>query len=63
MRVALPSLWSVRLAHVRASSRGVYLAEPGVAPAAWDSQSPPRDASVSRPLYYEGCLQWLDGTG
>jgi len=39
------------------------LAEQGVAPAAWDSQSPPRDASVSRPLYYEGCLQWLDGTG
>jgi len=39
------------------------LAEPGVAPAAWDSHSPPRDASGHRPPYYGGRLQWLDGTG
>ena len=37
--------------------------EPGVAPAACVSQTPPRDASGHRPLYYEGCLQWLDVDG
>jgi len=37
--------------------------EPGVAPAAGVSQTPLRDASGHRPLYYEGCLQWLDGSG
>ena len=36
------------------------LVEQGVAPAAWDSQSPPRDASGHRPSHYEGCLQWLE---
>ena len=51
------------LAQLRASSRGVWLMEPGVAPAAGVSQTPPRDASGHRPLYYEGCLQWLDGSG
>src|SRR6185369_3000230 len=30
------------------------LAEQGVAPAAWDSQSPPRDASGSRPALLRG---------
>ena len=51
------------LAQLRASSRGVWLMEPGVAPAARVSHTPPRDASGHRPLYYEGCLQWLDGSG
>ena len=51
------------LAQLRASSRGVWLMEPGVAPAARVSQTPPRDASGHRPLYYEGCLHWLDGSG
>ena len=45
------------------------MAEPGVAPAAWDSQSPPRDASGGRPALLRGSAfngwtrEWNDGGG
>ena len=49
------------LAHVRAPSRGVWLAEPGVAPAVWDLAipAPGRLGWPSGPTT-RVCLQWLD---
>ena len=43
--------------------------EPGVAPAAWVSQTPPRDASGGRPALLQGSAfsgwtwEWNDGGG